>query len=120
MTTIPHLWWPTAILAAVLLSDAIMSIRPPKFIRDCLDGVHFPRDWWWTLIVVKLLATAGLLVGLRVPGLALAATVGVVVYFLAACAAHFRARFLKQEFWLNCLGMLFLATGVLVVSYLPV
>lgn len=59
MILIPDPWWLPAILAAALLFDAVASIRPPKFIRDCLDGVGFPRDWWWALIVIKMLATAG-------------------------------------------------------------
>jgi hypothetical protein len=100
----------------VLLGDAALSLRPPAFIRDCLDGVGFPREWWWTLIVIKVLAAAGLVAGLWVPGLALAATTGVIAYFLCAAVAHLRARFLGQAFWLNCLGMLVLAIVVLVLT----
>lgn len=117
MILLPDPWWPAAILAAVLFGDAVLSIRPPKFIRDCLDGVLFPREWWWTLVVIKLAATAGLVVGIFVPGIAFAANVGVIVYFLSAGYAHVRARFLKQEFWVNCLGMLVLAVAALLLSY---
>lgn len=117
MTGIPHYWWPTALLAAVLFGDALMSIRPPQFIRGCLEGVKLPQDWWWVLIVVKLLAVAGLLAGLKYPGIGVAANVGVIVYFVCAAYAHYRADFLKQEFWLNCLGMLGLSVGVFVLSY---
>ncbi|WP_217155775.1 DoxX family protein [[Mycobacterium] fortunisiensis] len=118
MTNIAHPWWPTALLALVLFGDALMSIRPPAFIRKCLDGVGFPRDWWWVLVVVKLLATAGLLAGLKYPGIGFATNVAVIAYFLCASYAHYRARFLKQEFWLNCLGMLGLSVAVLVYCYL--
>ncbi|PYH01820.1 hypothetical protein CVV67_02835 [Arthrobacter stackebrandtii] len=114
----PLLWWPGAVLAAVLLVDAALSIRPPRFIRDCLDGVRFPRDWWWTLVAIKLLAVAGLLAGIAVPGVGLAANVGVCAYFLAAAYAHIRAHFLRQEFWLNCLGMLALSVAALLVAYI--
>ncbi|TFD06330.1 hypothetical protein E3T29_10670 [Cryobacterium sp. TMT1-66-1] len=117
MTLVPNFWWLPAILAAVLLVDALMSFRPPKFIKDCLNGVNFPQDWWWTLIVIKLLATAGLVVGIFVPGVALAANAGVIAYFLAASVAHVRARFLKQEFWVNCLGILALAVVVFLFSF---
>lgn len=116
MIDTPHIWWPTLLLAVILLVDAALSLRPPALIRGCLDGVGFPRDWWWTLIVVKVVAAAGLLAGLHYPGVAAAANVGVVVYFLCAAYAHWRARFLGTEFWFNCLGMLGLSTVVLIVT----
>ncbi|GAA1598481.1 DoxX family protein [Leucobacter chromiireducens] len=116
MILIPEQWWPPVLLALVLLSDAAMSMRPPKFIRDCLDGVRFPREWWWTLIVIKTLATAGLIVGIWVPGIAFAANVGVIAYFTCAAASHIRARFFGPAFWLNCLGLLALSVTVLVLS----
>ncbi|MEU0073359.1 DoxX family protein [Streptomyces sp. NPDC006332] len=115
---IPDPWWLPAILAASLLVDAVLSIRPPKFIDDCLSGVGFPRDWWWTLILVKVLAAAGLLVGLHTEGVGLAAVVGVIAYFLAASYAHIRARFTGTEFWLNCLGMLAFSCATLLISYI--
>ncbi|PPG39133.1 DoxX family protein [Pseudoclavibacter sp. RFBA6] len=116
MTLLPDPWWPTIVLAVVIAADAGMSLKPPGIIRDCLDRVRFPRDWWWTLIVIKLTAATGLVAGLWVPGVALAANVGVVAYFACAAVAHVRARFLGQSFWLNCLGLLALALVVPVVS----
>lgn len=116
MILIPDVWWPTALLAFALLVDAAMSVRPPAFIRDCLDGVGFPREWWWTLIVIKLLAVAGLVAGIWIPGVAFSATVAIIVYFCSAAAAHLRARNTGQAFWLNCLGMLLLSVAVLVLS----
>lgn len=109
-------WWPAGLLALALLGDALLSMRPPGFIRDCLDGVLFPREWWWALIAVKLLAVTGLVVGYWNAGIGVAAAAGVVAYFVAAVVAHLRAHFLKSSFWVNCLGMLGLATGVLALS----
>lgn len=117
MITTPIPWWPTALLALALFSDALMSLRPPGFIQKCLDGVGFPRDWWWTLVVIKLLATTGLVVGLKYAEVGFATNVAVIAYFLCAAYAHYRARFLKQEFWLNCLGMLGLSVAALLFSY---
>ena len=116
MTLLPDVWWPTALLALVLLVDAALSIRPPKFIEDCLNNVNFPREWWWILVVIKTLAVVGLIAGIWMPGVAFAANVGVIVYFCSAAAAHLRARNTGQAFWVNCLGMLALSIAVLVLS----
>ena len=98
MILLPDAWWPTALLALVLLVDAAMSVRPPAFIRDCLDGVDFPRDWWRILIVIKSLAAVGLVAGIWIPGVAFSTTVAVIVYFCSAAAAHLRARNTGQAF----------------------
>ena len=52
--------WLILTLAVVLLGDALLMLRPPSFIVTCLTGVGFPREWWWALIVIKILAAAGL------------------------------------------------------------
>lgn len=103
-------------LAFILLADAAMSVKPMRFIADCLDGVQFPRQWWWALIYIKMLAVAGLIVGLWHYGIGISATAGAVAYFLAASIAHFKAKFLKQSFWVNCLGMLIFSGATLAVA----
>ena len=118
MSLVADPWWLPLVLAGALLVDAALSLRPPGFIRECLDGVGFPREWWWTLIVIKGLAAVGLVAGTWLPGVGLAATVGVVAYFVCAAVAHVRARYLTSAFWINCLGMLTLAAVVLVVAFL--
>lgn len=106
------------LLAAVLAGDALLSIRPPKFISKCLTGVNFPRDWWWSLIGIKTLAAAGLVTGAVMQDSSILTTVsaGVVSYFTFAMVAHLRAQFLGSEFWLNCLGMMGLSCTVLALN----
>ncbi|WP_165242697.1 DoxX family protein [Corynebacterium lizhenjunii] len=108
--------WPSIVLALILVGDALLSLRPAPFIAECLSGVKLPRDWWWALILIKTLAAAGLLVGLWVPGVGIAAMVGVIAYFLAAAAAHVRAGFLGSAFWVNCLSMLALSVAALALT----
>ncbi len=105
-------------MAAVLAGDALISIKPPKFISRCLSGVNFPRDWWWALIGIKTLAAAGLTAGAAIDNASVTTTVsvGVLGYFIFAIIAHMKARFLKQEFWVNCLGMTALSAAVLAVN----
>ena len=88
----------SAVLAVALLADVLMSIHPPRFIRDCLDGVRFPREWWWVLVTVKVVAIAGLAVGFWIPAVGFAASAGVVAYFACAAVAHVRARFFGPTF----------------------
>ncbi len=104
--------------AAILAGDALVSIRPPALIRDCVTGVGFPIDeWGWVLVYVKLLAAAGLIVGIWQPGVGATTTAGVIAYFLAASAAHVRAGFTGVTFWVNCLGMLGISIAVLLYSF---
>ena len=116
MSSVPEYPWVTIALAAILVGDALISIRPPKFVVDCLEGVGFPRDWWWVLVVVKLAAGVGLIVGLSVSGVAATTTAAVVLYFVCAAVAHLRARFVGVSFWVNCLGMLVLSVLVLALT----
>ena len=109
-------WWPSVLLAVVVLVDAAMSFRPPRFVVDCLDGVRFPREWWWVLMVVKFLAVVGLVAGFWLPGVGVAAMVGVLAYFCCAAVGHLRAGFTGQAFWINCLGMLALTVALLVLT----
>ncbi|MBU8577879.1 DoxX family protein [Brevibacterium luteolum] len=108
--------WPTALLALALIGDIVMSLKPMAFIATCLSGVRLPRSWWWVLIYVKSLAVAGLIAGFWLPGVGLAATAGVIAYFIAAVIAHLRAGFTGSELWINCAGMLALSVAALVLT----
>lgn len=109
--------WPVIVLAVFVGSDALMSIRPPKFIVDCLNGVGFPLEWGWALVWVKTVAVAGLIVGIWQPGVGVAAVAGIIAYFVAASVAHLRSGFMNSTFWVNCLGMLALSIAVLLYSF---
>ena len=106
------------LLAAVLAGDARMAITPPKVISQCLSGVNFPKDWWWALIGIKSLAATGLVAGATIGDTSITTTVsiGVLGYFIFAIIAHIKAGFLKQEFWVNCLGMTALSAVVLALN----
>ncbi|MER0087263.1 DoxX family protein [Corynebacterium sp. KPL3927] len=108
----------TYLLAIVLIGDAVLSVKPPKFISRCLRGVNFPQDWWWALIGIKALAALGLIVGavLNNPSITATVSVGVLGYFIFAIIAHIKANFVGKEFWVNCLGMTALSAVVLVFN----
>ncbi|MFT3662707.1 MAG: DoxX family protein [Gordonia sp. (in: high G+C Gram-positive bacteria)] len=113
MFDVPDPAWPIIALAVFFFGDALAALRPPQLIRDCLEGVGFPEDWWWALSWVKLLAGAGLVVGLYQPGVAVTVVAGAIGYFLAATYAHVRAGFTKNITFASCL--FFLAASVAVL-----
>ncbi len=117
MLSTPDPAWPVIALAVFFLIDAGLCLRPPRAIRDCLEGVGFPEEWWWALAWVKLLAGAGLLVGLSQPGVGGTVTAGAIGYFLAATYAHVRARFTKTPTFGACLFMLAASIAVLLCCF---
>ncbi|MEU2246699.1 DoxX family protein [Streptomyces sp. NPDC019224] len=120
LSELPSPVWPVVVLLVIQAGDAAMMLRPPGFIVDCLEGVRLPREWWWVLTTAKAASVVGLVVGFRVPGVAMTTTAAIVVYFLAAAVAHIRARALNTTFWVNCLGMLAVSLAVLVGCFVRV
>jgi hypothetical protein len=112
MGSTPDPAWPVIVLAMLQLADAFFCFRPLPFVRECLEGVRFPRRYWRLLPPIKLAAAAGLLAGLVVPYLAAVVTAALVGYFLIAIGMHLRARDLGRNLFLNANGML--ATCLLV------
>jgi hypothetical protein len=109
--------WPLWLLAAIQLGDALLCIKPVSFVAQCFDDVGFPRRHWWVFTPIKLLAAAGLVIGVWVPEVGLAACVGLVAYFLLAIGAHVRARDFGRNLFVNAVGMLVLSAGTTYVCF---
>lgn len=78
----------TAIItAAVGIADFILA----GFVLANSAKVHVPRSWLPTLGTLKLAGALGLLVGLGLPVIGIAAATGLVLYFIGAVIAHLRA-----------------------------
>lgn len=109
--------WPVLALAALQLVDAVLCLGPIAPFARCLDDVHFPRPWWWTLPVVKSAAGVGLVAGIWIPGLGLLTGAALVLYFLIAISMHVRARDYGRNV-VNATGMLGICVAVTVFSFL--
>ena len=109
--------WPLLVLAAIQLGDAVASYRPMKFAADCFDDVNFPREYWWVFTPIKLAAAIGLVIGVWVPEIGLAAALGLVLFYLLAITAHIRARDFGRNLFVNASGMLLLTAGATYVSF---
>ncbi|MGH1564606.1 DoxX family protein [Mumia sp. DW29H23] len=62
------------------------------FVVDNLRQYRVPERWWVRLGLLKALGALGLLVGLVVPAVGVAAAVGLVLYFVGAILTVCRAR----------------------------
>ncbi|MEV6957559.1 DoxX family protein [Streptomyces sp. NPDC051183] len=63
-----------------------------KWVVEPLAEYGVPRAWWTWLGIAKAAGAVGLLVGLAVPAIGVAAAIGLVLYFTGAVIAVIRAR----------------------------
>ncbi|MEP6797500.1 MAG: DoxX family protein, partial [Lapillicoccus sp.] len=77
-----------------------------------ITAVGWPADRLWVLAVLKILGAVGLVVGLWVAPIGIAAAVGVALYFVGAVVFHLRA---KEYSLAPPVGLLVLAIVALVL-----
>jgi hypothetical protein len=81
------------ILAAAWVGFSAVSIFiRAKWVVEPLAEYGVPRAWWPWLGTAKAAGAAGLVVGLFVPAIGIAAGIGLVVYFIGAVITVIRAR----------------------------
>jgi DoxX-like family len=80
----------SVLLALVMLGSGVMKlIRAPRIVT-AMATVHVTPPQMTGLGVLELLATVGLIAGLWLPPIGVAAAIGSVLYFAGAIAAHLR------------------------------
>ncbi|MFJ3793346.1 DoxX family protein [Kitasatospora sp. NPDC090091] len=85
-----------AVVSAVWVGFSGFSLaRRAEFVTQPLVEYGVPRSWWTPLALAKLAGAAGLLVGLAIPAIGVAAAVGLILYFLGAVITNVRARSYK-------------------------
>jgi len=81
-----------AIVSAAWVGFSGFSLaRRAEFVTQPLIEYGVPRSWWTLLALAKLAGAAGLLIGLAIPAIGIAAAVGLILYFLGAVIANVRA-----------------------------
>ncbi len=81
------------IVAALWIGFSSYSLFTRKaFVTDSLVQYGVPRSWWNWLALAKGAGAIGLLVGFAIPGLGVAAAIGLLLYFLGAILTTIRAR----------------------------
>ncbi|MCX5535646.1 DoxX family protein [Streptomyces sp. NBC_00006] len=90
----------TVVIVTVLTAlwvgfSGVSLLRRAEFVVEPLVSYGVPETWWPRLAVAKLLGAAGLLVGLAVPAVGIAAAIALVLYFVGAVVTVLRARSYK-------------------------
>lgn len=80
------------VAAAANLAFAAMDFTHSKWVLANMTNVAIPHSWVNPLGTVKAVGAAGLLVGIGVRSLGVAAAVGLVLFFVGAVITHRRAR----------------------------
>ncbi len=76
--------------------SAVSVLLRAGWIQKALTDYGVPRSWWPWLGAAKLAGSAGLVIGLFVPLLGLAAAIGLIVYFSGAVVTVLRARWYRH------------------------
>ncbi|WP_371781103.1 DoxX family protein [Streptosporangium subroseum] len=86
----------TVLAAAWVGFSAVSVFMRAKWVVGPLAEYGVPRAWWPWLGTAKAAGAAGLVVGLFVPAVGIAAGIGLVVYFVGAVITVIRARSYKH------------------------
>jgi hypothetical protein len=104
----------TVLLIGMLLFSAVAMYMRASWILSAMARAGVPESWLPTLATLKAAGAAGLLLGLTIPVIGLAAAIGVTLYFVGAIITHIRARwgwYAPVPFFLLAVGTL--ALGVI-------
>jgi hypothetical protein len=102
----------TVLTAAANIYAATLDFTRPEWLLDNMHKAAVPQSWLFPLGALKAAGALGLLAGIGVPLLGVAASAGLVVFFIGAILTHLRARYWNIVF---PAAYLLLAVGSLVL-----
>lgn len=89
----------TAVAAIMVGFSAFSVFVQAPWVVEPLTEYGVPRSWWTWLGLAKAAGAVGLVAGLWIPAIGVAAGVGVVLYFAGAIATVVRARRYPHIVW---------------------
>ena len=90
--------------AAANTYAAIVDFRRPQWVLDNMTNWGGSHSWLFTLGALKAAGALGLLVGIGVPSIGIAAAIGLVLFFVGAIAVVVRAGWYSHLPWpVTCL-----------------
>ncbi|WP_433567072.1 DoxX family protein [Nocardia sp. CA-151230] len=102
----------SVLLASAMLQSGVMKFLRPAWIRQFAEAVHLTTSQLTALGSLQIAATVGLLWGIWFPPFAIAAVIGLVLYFTGAIIAHLRS---GDRNMLGAVGFLALSIATSVV-----
>ncbi|WP_329381938.1 DoxX family protein [Streptomyces sp. NBC_01351] len=82
-----------ALVGALMVGFSAYSVfAKAEFVVGPLAEYGVPRSWWTWLGVAKAAGALGLVAGLFVPAIGVAAAIGIALYFAGAVLTTFRAK----------------------------
>ncbi|MEU7143367.1 DoxX family protein [Nocardia sp. NPDC046473] len=81
----------SVLLALAMLQSGAMKFVRPAWIRQFAEAVHLTTSQLTVLGSLQIAATVGLIGGIWFPTVAIAAAIGLVLYFSGAIVAHVRS-----------------------------
>jgi hypothetical protein len=89
----------TIFTAAANTYAAIVDFRRPRWVLDNMTRWGGSHSWLFALGVLKAAGALGLLLGIGVPLIGVAAAIGLVLFFVGAIAVVMRARWYAHLPW---------------------
>jgi DoxX-like family len=82
----------TVLLAVYLVLSATADFARYHRVLTAMARARVPQSWLPTLGILKGAAGLGLLVGIALPAIGIAAAAGTILFFVGAIVTHLRAR----------------------------
>jgi hypothetical protein len=79
------------VLALALIGSAAGKLTKQPPVVKGIGGLGVPLEWFPWLAGAEIAGAVGLIAGLWIPALGVAAGIGIVLYFVGAVIAHVRA-----------------------------
>jgi len=76
------------LLAAILLGSAAAKLTGNDQVVTGLTSIAVPLEWFPRLASLEIAGAVGLVVGLFVPAIGVAAAIGIILYFIGAVRFH--------------------------------
>ena len=105
----------TVLAAAANAAAAAFDFARSELVIDNMATLGIPRAWLFPLGALKAAGALGLLVGIGVPLLGVAAAAGLVLFFVGAVYTHVHAGDYSAQFG-GAVGFLVLAVAALVLG----